>query len=295
MSARNELEVRWVADVDWRLTRDFDHAGDRAAAAWYLDIDGIDTVAEVTLNGTLVLDGAERLPPLPARRDRGAAAGQQHASRSCIRSATRAATELQSRQPFPIPYAAQNSPDPQRQHAAQAGLPFRLGLEPGDRAARRLRHDRAASRCGRPASSMCRSRSGITTTARSTSTSTVTLFGREAGAVPLTIRFAGEESDDRGRGRRAGETRSHRTLHHRRSRNCGGRPASGEQTLYPLEVVMRRRRRAPPDRPAQDRAADRRGRGRRALRLPRQRPRDLLPGRQLDPGRRAAVDRRRRS
>ena len=30
---RNELEVRWVADADWRLTRDFDHPGPGTAAA----------------------------------------------------------------------------------------------------------------------------------------------------------------------------------------------------------------------------------------------------------------------
>ena len=27
---RNELDVRWVADADWRLTRDFEHPGAEA-------------------------------------------------------------------------------------------------------------------------------------------------------------------------------------------------------------------------------------------------------------------------
>src|SRR3954469_12187425 len=47
---RNEIEVRWVADTDWRLSRDFDHAGP-GTAGWYLDIDGVDTVAEISING----------------------------------------------------------------------------------------------------------------------------------------------------------------------------------------------------------------------------------------------------
>src|SRR5262245_66164532 len=52
---KNELEVRWVADTDWLLTREFDHEGP-SAASWYLDIEGIDTVAEIRLNGALVLE-----------------------------------------------------------------------------------------------------------------------------------------------------------------------------------------------------------------------------------------------
>ena len=65
MSARNELDVRWVADIDWLLTREFDHPG-AGTTAWYLDIEGIDTVAEVTLNGVLGAGRAECLPPLSA-------------------------------------------------------------------------------------------------------------------------------------------------------------------------------------------------------------------------------------
>ena len=45
-----------------------------------------------------------------------------------------------------------------------------------------------------------------------------------AGTVPLTIRFAGRS--DRLRSRlETGETRSHRTLHHRSTLSSGGRPA----------------------------------------------------------------------
>src|SRR6187431_2814078 len=50
----NELDVRWVADTDWRLTREFDHPGS-GATAWYLDLEGIDTVADVLVNDVAVL------------------------------------------------------------------------------------------------------------------------------------------------------------------------------------------------------------------------------------------------
>ena len=164
---KNELDARWVADVDWRLTRVFDHPGP-GTAAWYLDIDGIDTVAEVTLNGTRCCGSQNAF-----RRYRpdvtGALQPGKNAISILIRSATKAANELQRRQPFPIPYAAQNSPIPQRQHAAQAGLPFRLGLEPGDRPARRLRHHRAEADAASAHRICRRSRSTITSTVRSTS------------------------------------------------------------------------------------------------------------------------------
>ena len=77
---RNELDVRWVADADWRLSRDFDHPGPEATA-WYLDIDGIDTVADVTLNGSSCCRPAT-LSPLPPGRDRSASAGAQYDLRS---------------------------------------------------------------------------------------------------------------------------------------------------------------------------------------------------------------------
>ena len=54
----NELDVRWVADNDWLLSARLRPCRCTGAAHWYLDIDGLDTVAEVTLNGTPVLVGA---------------------------------------------------------------------------------------------------------------------------------------------------------------------------------------------------------------------------------------------
>ena len=93
----------------------------------------------------------------------------------------------------------------------------------------------------------------------------------------------------------AGEDASRRHASPSTGRSSGGRPAAATQTLYPLDIACDGERGPPPHRLAHARAADRRGRGRRALCLSRQRPRDLLPRRQLDPGRRAAVTRNARA
>ena len=72
------------------------------AAAWYLDIDGIDTVAEVTLNGTLVLQAGNAFRRY--RPDVTAALRQGRNTISIlIRSATRVAAELAEAPALPDP------------------------------------------------------------------------------------------------------------------------------------------------------------------------------------------------
>jgi beta-mannosidase len=51
---RNELKLRWIAERDWTLRRWVDLADPRVVLA----IDGLDTVATVRVNGTVVLDTA---------------------------------------------------------------------------------------------------------------------------------------------------------------------------------------------------------------------------------------------
>ncbi|HUO57418.1 MAG TPA: glycoside hydrolase family 2 protein [bacterium] len=52
---RNELEVQWVDEQDWELRRSFEAtAGDCAKARRQLIFDGIDTIAEIFLNGKRV-------------------------------------------------------------------------------------------------------------------------------------------------------------------------------------------------------------------------------------------------
>ncbi|MET0359018.1 MAG: glycoside hydrolase family 2 protein, partial [Pararhizobium sp.] len=52
---RNEADVQWVAEQDWVLERTFDIDASELSGNWYLDIESLDTVAEVYLNDEAVL------------------------------------------------------------------------------------------------------------------------------------------------------------------------------------------------------------------------------------------------
>ncbi len=103
---RNEYGIRWVADRDWTASRRFIHDGTPSELA----IDGLDTVAEIRLNGSLILTAANsfRRFRVPAT---GLRAGENDITLT-FRSATRAANVLQAAMPFPIPYSANNCPIP---------------------------------------------------------------------------------------------------------------------------------------------------------------------------------------
>jgi beta-mannosidase len=103
---RNEYDVRWVAARDWVAVRRFMHDGSPAD----LVVDGLDTVAEITLNGHPVLAAANAF-----RRFRVDAAGLragENEIRILFRSNLRAADALQAALPFRVPYHDGNCPIP---------------------------------------------------------------------------------------------------------------------------------------------------------------------------------------
>jgi beta-mannosidase len=126
-AGRNEYDVRWVADRDWVLSRSFQADG----GPRLLVIDGLDTVAEVRLNGAPVLEAAtsfrEHVAPVEP------VAGENRIA-IVLRSNTRAANELQARQPFPIPYSANNCPIPNgnmlRKAQCDFGWDWNLAIAP---------------------------------------------------------------------------------------------------------------------------------------------------------------------
>ncbi len=102
---RNEYDCRWVAERDWVLVRRFDHDGTAAD----LVIDGLDTVAELRLNGERVLEVANahrrwRVPVTPRAGD--------NVIEITFRSSVREAAALQAGMPFRIPYQEVNGPIP---------------------------------------------------------------------------------------------------------------------------------------------------------------------------------------
>ncbi len=126
---RNEYDCRWVAERDWLVRRSFTHDGSPAE----LCLEGLDTLAEITLNGVVVLRAANafrrwRVPVTEALR-----AGENEIT---IRfaSVVREGAALQAAQPFFVPYAAQNCPIPNgnmiRKPACDFGWDWNIALAP---------------------------------------------------------------------------------------------------------------------------------------------------------------------
>ncbi len=111
-AGRNEYDVRWVADRDWRLTRTLVLSEEDAASPdWYLDIEGLDTVATVAVNGHVVLEAQNAFRRY--RPDVGdlLKAGENRIE-ILIRSSLQAAAARQAAQPFRVPWSKDNSPLP---------------------------------------------------------------------------------------------------------------------------------------------------------------------------------------
>ena len=102
---RNEYDVRWVSERDWTARRVFVHDGSAAE----LVVEGLDTVAEVRLNGVSVLSAAN-----VHRRWRvdvsSALQVGENAVEILFRSPVREAVARAARMPFPIPYQQVNGP-----------------------------------------------------------------------------------------------------------------------------------------------------------------------------------------
>ncbi len=105
----NEYGVRWVADRDWIARRSFE-VDDPAGLTW-LVADGLDTVAEIRINGVTVLTAAssfrEHVAPLG-----GVLRAGSNSVEILFRSNTRAADALQRSMPFRVPSMDANSPIP---------------------------------------------------------------------------------------------------------------------------------------------------------------------------------------
>ena len=108
---RNENDVQWVAHKDWVLERTFDIDASELSGSWYLDIESVDTVAEIHINDEPVLHAENAFRRY--RPDVGSVltAGQNRL-RIVIRSSIATGARLQDEQPFYIPYSTGNSPIP---------------------------------------------------------------------------------------------------------------------------------------------------------------------------------------
>jgi beta-mannosidase len=129
---RNELDVRWVANLDWTARRTFQFQGSKGARQ-YLDIDYLDTVALVVLNGEAVLEAESCFrryrPDVTDRLNEG-----ENTIEIKFKSNPRAANEKQAALPFRVPHHAGNSPIPNgnmlRKPACHWGWDWNLAIVP---------------------------------------------------------------------------------------------------------------------------------------------------------------------
>jgi beta-mannosidase len=107
---KNELACRWVADETWVARRMF-MLDQVEEGDWQLDIDYLDTVADVLVNGEKVLSAENcfrRYQPDVTKVLRKG----ENTLEVVLHSNTRAANEKQAAQPFSIPHHAGNCPIP---------------------------------------------------------------------------------------------------------------------------------------------------------------------------------------
>ena len=109
MTGTHELDVRWVAETEWEIRRTFEVAAADLAGKWpVLDLEFVDTIADVTVNGTLVANLESSFIRHRLDLSKVLKAGKNDIAirfRSSVAEAKLRAT----RQPFPIPYSVSNN------------------------------------------------------------------------------------------------------------------------------------------------------------------------------------------
>ncbi len=126
----NEYDVRWVAEQDWIATREFEWSGE---GQWHLDVDYLDTVAQISINGKMVLDADNCF-----RRYTPDVSNVLQSGKNKIEirffSNVKEAAKRQKAHPYFVPYAAQNCPIPDtnflRKPSCHAGWDWNLAIMP---------------------------------------------------------------------------------------------------------------------------------------------------------------------
>jgi beta-mannosidase len=185
---RNEYDVRWVAEQDWTATREFEWDGD---GQWTLDIDHLDTVAEVRINGKSVLKADNCFRRYQPDVSRALKRGKNTIEIRFFSNAAEA-KKRQKAQPYYVPYSVDNCPIPDgnmlRKPACHFGWDWNLAITPfgayGKMILRRV---------------TCAYVDNITTHQIHHKDGTVTLqviaeiFAQEAnGTIDFTLEFAGQ-------------------------------------------------------------------------------------------------------
>jgi beta-mannosidase len=189
---RNEYDVRWVAERDWIVSRDFDLTGGDTDG-WYLDIEGLDTVAEIILNGVTVLRAANSFRRYRPNVGHALKQGENRLD-ILFRSNLKEAARRQAVQPFFVPWHEGNSPlangNMLRKPQCHFGWDWNLAVAPfglyGTIALKRLDIARIEHVTVR--------QSHDAQTGAVTVTASIEFHANQAGMLPLTIEFDGERN-----------------------------------------------------------------------------------------------------
>ncbi len=129
---RNEYDLRWICDRDWTLSRTVDLTEEDIATGLDFVAEGVDTLAEVRLNGTLLLSADNAFRSWRVDASDAARAGNNEIT---IRfpAVTKATQAMQAAQPFAVPYS-KNCPIPNgnliRKPACDFGWDWNIALAP---------------------------------------------------------------------------------------------------------------------------------------------------------------------
>ena len=185
---RNEQDLGWVAEIDWQIERDFtlpDAGGD-----WYLDLDNLDTVATVEVNGVTVLSADNCFRRYRPDVSQALKTGDNRI-RITFHSSIREGAKRQAAQPFYIPYHTGNSPiangNMLRKPQCHFGWDWNIALAPlglyGTIALKRLE----AARIEHVVTRQIHAQDHVILSVD------VTLFALAQGSVPLVLRLGDDE------------------------------------------------------------------------------------------------------
>lgn len=129
----NELSVRWVAERDWIARGTLTIDAETATHPWAVRVDGLDTIADIRINGRTVLSAANMFRPHRAEVGDALKAGD-NLIEIVFHSNVAAAAEAAKAQPYEQPYSAQMQPIPHinllRKVQCHAGWDWNIALMP---------------------------------------------------------------------------------------------------------------------------------------------------------------------
>jgi beta-mannosidase len=106
----NEAAAQWVCRKDWVVARAF-HLDGEPGDGWYLDLDFVDTVATVRINGTVVLEADNCFRRYRPDVSKALRSGDNRIEIT-LHSPVEAGRAVYESQPFEVPWLAMNCPIP---------------------------------------------------------------------------------------------------------------------------------------------------------------------------------------